>query len=84
MEVNINGLEINCYGYSQEISAFCEDKGGSYEDLTVLIPEVNHGNNYSSLEQLEVKGRYYTVIVWTGATTEEWMNWIPDIEHVKN
>ena len=84
MLVNINGLEIDCYGYSQEVMDFCEEKGGSYEDLTVLIPEVNHGNNYSSLEQLEVDGQYYTVIVWAGATTDVEMDWIPDVEHVKN
>ena len=76
-------IEIDCYGYWQEISDFCESKGSSYGNLKTLIPEVNHGNNYSSLEQLEVNGQYYNIILWSGATTEEWMDWIPDIEHIK-
>ena len=81
MVVNINNLEIDCYGYWQEVSKFCEAKGSSYGKLKTVIPELNYCGHYSSLEELEIDGRHYNIILWSGAGVDEDMQGIPYIEY---
>ena len=84
MLININDIEvdikIDCAGYWLNISDFCEEKGGNYGDLKTLIPEIDHNGHYSSLEELEVDGKYYLVINWLGSKIDTYMHDIPYIK----